>query len=348
MTDSKSLIPQTDARPPVVDGKAMPRARSEQSSPTVAVVIPVWNRAACVGEAIDSVLRQTSPVDEIIVVDDGSTDGTAAALARYGDAISVISQGNAGVSAARNTGVARARQDWIAFLDSDDVWRPDRIEILRRDLRNAQIDVGVHVGDVRIHSDSYDRNLFALRRFQAPVGGAQVVEDPLALALPGLFVTGSAMRRDWFLAENGFDADLRIYEDLDLFARLALRGAWLVTGDVVAEAIRRSNDDAPLSALETTRHIDARRSHAEIVRRLLERSLSAAQRALTRRHSSVAELRLARALASVDPIASRASLLRSAKAHPSALKGWLRILPPLFLGQSGFGLVLPDPDFRRS
>ncbi len=85
-------------------------------NPTVAVIIPTFNRAHCVGEAIQSVLDQTVPADEIIVIDDGSTDNTAEVLAGFGDRITVIRQPNAGVSAARNAGIARATSEWIAFL----------------------------------------------------------------------------------------------------------------------------------------------------------------------------------------------------------------------------------------
>jgi len=84
------------------------------SAPTVSVVIPAYNAAWCVARAIDSVLAQTRAADDIIVVNDGSSDDTAGVLARYGDAIRVVSQSNAGLSAARNAGIAAARGDWVA------------------------------------------------------------------------------------------------------------------------------------------------------------------------------------------------------------------------------------------
>ena len=90
--------------------------------PIVTAIIPTYNRAEIVGRAIDSVLAQTYPNIQLVVVDDGSTDATRAVLAGYGDRIEPIFQQNAGVGHARNAGIAAARGEFIAFLDSDDTW----------------------------------------------------------------------------------------------------------------------------------------------------------------------------------------------------------------------------------
>src|SRR5437870_1765768 len=93
----------------------------------VSAIIPTFNRRAYIRRAIDSVLEQTVPVDEIIIVDDGSTDGTAESVEGwYGSRVRVIRQENAGVSGARRRGIQEARGRWIAFLDSDDEWTPER------------------------------------------------------------------------------------------------------------------------------------------------------------------------------------------------------------------------------
>jgi glycosyltransferase involved in cell wall biosynthesis len=94
----------------------------------VSVIIPTFNRAEVVEEAVDSVLAQTCSEYELVVVDDGSTDDTIGRLARYGDRISVLRQENLGASAARNAGIRRARGQYIAFLDSDDLWLQDKLE----------------------------------------------------------------------------------------------------------------------------------------------------------------------------------------------------------------------------
>lgn len=97
------------------------------NSVTISVVIPAYNSAAHIARAIDSVLAQTRPADEIIVVDDGSTDATAAVVQSFGNAVRLIAQANAGAAAARNTGIMAAAGDWIAFLDADDEWLPKRL-----------------------------------------------------------------------------------------------------------------------------------------------------------------------------------------------------------------------------
>ncbi|MCF8112160.1 MAG: glycosyltransferase family 2 protein, partial [Desulfobacteraceae bacterium] len=95
---------------------------ASSENPLISVVIPVYNRGAWIAEAVDSVLSQDYEPLELIVVDDGSNDATGEILSSYGSRIRVISQANAGVSAARNRGAAEAAGDWIAFLDSDDYW----------------------------------------------------------------------------------------------------------------------------------------------------------------------------------------------------------------------------------
>jgi glycosyltransferase involved in cell wall biosynthesis len=112
----------------------MPTEPSAAAHPNVAdavisVVIPTYNSAAVLADAVDSILTQTRPADEIIVVDDGSTDGTAEVCGAYGDKIRYIRQANQGASIARNAGISAARGDWLAFLDADDVWEPRKLEL---------------------------------------------------------------------------------------------------------------------------------------------------------------------------------------------------------------------------
>lgn len=95
----------------------------------ISVVIPAYNNGRYIRRSIDSVLAQTVAPLEIIVVDDGSTDNTAEEVQHYGQAVRYIRQDNAGASAARNTGVEAAAGDWIAFLDADDEWLPDKLKL---------------------------------------------------------------------------------------------------------------------------------------------------------------------------------------------------------------------------
>jgi glycosyltransferase involved in cell wall biosynthesis len=95
---------------------------------TVSVIVPTFNRWPMVAEAVESVLTQTYKDFELIVVDDGSDDGTVDRLATYGTLVKVVRQPNQGVAAARNRGAALASGRYLAFLDSDDLWRPDKLE----------------------------------------------------------------------------------------------------------------------------------------------------------------------------------------------------------------------------
>ena len=92
----------------------------------ISVVIPSYNRLPTLIRAIDSVIAQTSKVDEIIVVDDGSTDNTAAEISSRYSQLNLLHQANSGVSSARNYGIKQAKGDWIALLDSDDSWLPKK------------------------------------------------------------------------------------------------------------------------------------------------------------------------------------------------------------------------------
>lgn len=98
----------------------------------VSVLIPAYNSAATIQATLDSVLGQTAPADEILVMDDGSTDDTAKIVKQYESKVAALWQPNGGVSSARNALIARAQGDLIAFLDSDDVWHPGYLELQRR------------------------------------------------------------------------------------------------------------------------------------------------------------------------------------------------------------------------
>ena len=117
-------------------------------SRAVTAIIPTYNRLALVRRAIDSALRAISPGDEILVVDDGSTDGTVSQLKEYGDKIRVLEVPHGGAGAARNAGITQARNDWVAFLDSDDEWDPGKIAT-QRALLEARNDVTYVFTDFR-------------------------------------------------------------------------------------------------------------------------------------------------------------------------------------------------------
>ena len=92
-------------------------------TPTISCIVPVYNSARFIGEALDSILNQQHSVSQIVVVDDGSTDDLDAALSNYDQRISVIRQENRGPAAARNRGIQESNGEFLTFLDADDLWR---------------------------------------------------------------------------------------------------------------------------------------------------------------------------------------------------------------------------------
>jgi hypothetical protein len=165
--------------------------------------------------ALASVDVQTLPPHEVILVDDGSTDGTADAVrARYGEAVCLIEQPNQGPSIARNTGCFAATGDLIAFLDSDNRWRPH------------------HLATVAAMAERFpDAVLLSTQRgyrsgdeTAADAVCADAAEHLLLHGIALSFTTGVAVRRDAFNATGGFDPDMRWGEDVDLFLRVALHG----------------------------------------------------------------------------------------------------------------------------
>ena len=97
------------------------------SGPLVSVILPVYNRAGWVARAVESVLAQTHRPVELLVVDDGSTDDTRRVIEGFGSRLRLLEQSHAGAEAARNLGLAHARGEFVAFIDSDDVWYEDRL-----------------------------------------------------------------------------------------------------------------------------------------------------------------------------------------------------------------------------
>lgn len=123
------------------------------TDPFFSVVTPVYNRETLIRDTINSVLEQTFPDYEIIVVDDGSTDGTLQTLASYGDAITIIKQKNQGPGSARNAGIETAKGEYIAFLDSDDCWFPWSLESYFNTIQNHDIPAFV-AGNPYLFTDS--------------------------------------------------------------------------------------------------------------------------------------------------------------------------------------------------
>jgi glycosyltransferase involved in cell wall biosynthesis len=182
----------------------------------VSAVIPTYNRADYLPQAIDSVLGQTHPVREVIVVDDGSTDDTGRVVASYGNRVRYIRRENGGEAAGRNTGVQAATQEWVAFLDSDDMWLPQKIEA-----QAAALSAYPESGLCYCEDGQPDSN----SRFE---GSPRIVpprpkESMYRLLLDRSLVGISTVmvRRELMLAVAPFDTTLHWGVDWELLARLA-------------------------------------------------------------------------------------------------------------------------------
>ena len=193
--------------------------------PLVSVILPVYNRAASVGRAIESVLSQTWRDFELIVVDDGSTDGTRAAVERYAPRLRVLEQPHAGAYAARNLALRHARGELVAFIDSDDAWLPDRLE--RQIPLMQRREVGLVFGDV-VHLPRRDRTSF---RVSPPRRGRVAARFAWCNFVP----TISVLVRRSCLEEAGGFPDVPLAADYLMWFRIALRHELDYVDRVVAE-----------------------------------------------------------------------------------------------------------------
>jgi len=166
----------------------------------VSVVIPVFNGADLVGAALESVFGQTRPPEQVILVDDGSTDGTEAAVRRFAG-LQYVRQANAGAAAARNTGARLATRPFLAFLDADDLWPATRLE---RQLPPLLDDAAL---------DFVAGRLVAVTR--DATGGLRALSAPEPTRLPSALL----LRRDAFERVGPFKSDFAVGETIEWFAR---------------------------------------------------------------------------------------------------------------------------------
>ena len=179
----------------------------------ISVVIPSYNRAHTLQRALQSVFAQSSAVDEVILVDDGSTDDSAAMVARDFPEVIIIRQPNRGVSAARNKGIETAQHNWIALLDSDDCWLPHKIQTVRDTAAN-------HPGYILYHSDEiWVRRGVRVNPMQKHrKSGGWIFAQCLPLC--AISPSAAVIQKSALLDLGLFDESLPACEDYDLWLRL--------------------------------------------------------------------------------------------------------------------------------
>ena len=190
--------------------------------PSVSVVIPSYNCGHCLPEALESVFAQTFKDFEIIVVDDGSTDDTSAVVARFGSRIRCIRQENRGLPAARNRGIRASAAPYIALLDADDVWFPEKLtEQIPAFSEDSEI--GLVYSDLRVVYD--DGQIVPSFLHSRPLAGSGYVFDRILRS--GFIIPSSAVVRRTCIEQVGlFDESMRSHEDVELWSRIC--HAWKV------------------------------------------------------------------------------------------------------------------------
>jgi len=237
----------------------------------LSVVVPTYNRAGTLDRVLASIGRQTVSPDEVIVVDDGSTDSTADVLARWQSRLPLkaIHQENRGVSAARNTGIRAARSDIVAFIDSDDEYVPTAIETLKGlfekqptaivAFSDAQLLEGARV----VTASFLRRRLLTLGRHYDEAGPAPRLIDPFGIVFEGAFMATFTCRKSALVSVGGYDESLSGAEDRDICLRLAMSvpGDWVFTwerletkyyteGSLSSRRSRRRHYECQLKVLE--------------------------------------------------------------------------------------------------
>lgn len=194
----------------------------------ISVIIPCHDHAREVVEAVESALSQSLPPREIIVVDDGSGDGSADAVKSFGDKVRLISQEQKGPSSARNRAAREASGEWLALLDADDLWLPDKLKTQARFIEKIPEAALVHSDGWVIdgHETPPDKergkSYFSTRT--PPTG----VEAYKAFMASPLLTSSVMIRREVFEQEGGFDEEFWVNEDADLFLRIMARGQEVV------------------------------------------------------------------------------------------------------------------------
>lgn len=246
---------------------------SEESPPLISVVIPFYNRAHLIADTIENVLDQTFTDFELIIVNDGSSDDTEAAVRPYLDRIVYIKQENQGITGARNTGLRAAKGEWIALQDSDDLWHPRKLEQQVQDMRaHPELDVFFlesilqrpHLGgDVK----SFEHSGFANN---LDPDGFTTIERPLHYHIKyGVAWVQATLIRKKTLFEVGlYDEWLGLFTDLDLFARLALLGPWGFNSTPLVTIQRVGDIGANISNQRTKTPAKAYRNLAYILEKI--------------------------------------------------------------------------------
>lgn len=194
---------------------------------SISVIIPAYNAARFIGDALESVLGQTVPPDEIIVVDDGSTDETEAEVKKFDGNITYIYKENGGVSSARNRGLELVNGDLITFLDADDVWVENKLE-MQLDLLRKKPEYEIIIGLL----------------YRIPISKTEeIVNQEIEKGEYAASLGSSLMRKQVFEKVGNFDEELILSQDIDLFFRILEAGIKVLGHEDVVQFYRRHDQN---------------------------------------------------------------------------------------------------------
>ncbi|HEX8854562.1 MAG TPA: glycosyltransferase [Thermoleophilaceae bacterium] len=326
-----------------------PAAKGEPEAavqPSFSVAIAAYQAEAIVGDAIESALAQTVPAVEVIVCDDGSTDGTGAAIERFGSRVTHIRKENGGEASAKNAAARAARGDFVVFLDADDLFEPERLAALG-ELAAHRPDLDILTTDALLELDGR----VARRCYDASFPFE--VDDQRRAILERNFLFGlAAVRRSRLREAGGFDEEIPYATDWDLWLRLIMSGA---RAGMVDEPLARYRISGGLSS-HRARLFEGR---ARVIAKALEREhlepheRRAAEHALAEQRKRAALEGAREALVERRPDARRRSLdvaLGPGHTLPSRLKALVSAAAPGLAGrrladrprETTAGLLLPD------
>ena len=217
---------------------ASPHPAASVTPPGVSIIIPAYNYARFLPFAVESCLRQTYSNFEVIVIDDGSKDNTPEVMARYGPPVRYVHQQNAGLSAARNTGIREAKFDYVCFLDADDLLLPTHLSDSMAAFTKLPPDYAlVACDDVLVDVDGKPLPFTV----HVPVRPREVTLMDI-LMRTRFSPTGAVARKAVFAECGGFDTTLRSTEDRDMWIRIAAKRRVWHQGKVLVEIRKHGNN----------------------------------------------------------------------------------------------------------
>jgi glycosyltransferase involved in cell wall biosynthesis len=298
-----------------------------QNSNSIAVIIPTYNSMKHFKETMESVLNQTLSPDEILVNDDGSTDGTPDFAESYGPPVRVFRRANQRQSASRNFAATQTQCEWLAFLDHDDLWQPNKLQRQMEELiRNPAADLCYCA---RLSFDEDDGSFRPGNVFAVP----PAYDIRRALYVNTTFMPGSVViRRSTYLAFGGFNPSIKLVEDWDLWLRLLHAGVQFAAYQEPLLSMRihvGNQSNNAIAALEEQK---------EIYRRLVLPHLPRSTRWLAHQRSqSGQEAVAATILRNVGDPRSLSMMLTSIFRYPFAKSDRYKILAHILYTRLRFG-----------